>query len=74
MREMDVFAESVADHPVSDSIVFGELWKKRDRAILVGLEEGVLQHWYHDRIVLVGDSVHKVSNSFKSISIHTLRQ
>ncbi|KAJ9273241.1 hypothetical protein DTO212C5_826 [Paecilomyces variotii] len=60
MREMDVFAESVADHPVSDTIVFGELWKKRDRAMLVGLEEGVLQHWYHDRIVLVGDSVHKM--------------
>ncbi|KAL1862373.1 hypothetical protein Plec18170_001199 [Paecilomyces lecythidis] len=59
-EDMEALAESVADHPVSDTIVFGELWKKRNRAILINLEEGVLQHWHHDRIALVGDSVHKM--------------
>lgn len=59
-QEAEAAAASVADHPVSDSMVFGELWKKRDRAALIGVEEGVLDHWYDGRIVLAGDCVHKV--------------
>lgn len=60
-EEAEEAAASIADHPVSDTIVFGELWKKRERASLIGIEEGVLDHWFNNRIVLVGDCVHKVS-------------
>lgn len=62
-EEMEALAESVADHPISDTILFGEVWKKRHRATLINLEEGVLEHWHHGRIVLVGDSVHKVEST-----------
>ncbi|KAL8826055.1 MAG: hypothetical protein Q9170_007553 [Blastenia crenularia] len=54
-------AAKVADHPVSDTLVFGELWKKRTRGSLISLEEGILQHWHFGRIVLAGDAAHKVS-------------
>lgn len=40
--------------------VFGELWKNRIRAHLIGLQEGLFDHWSFGRIVLVGDSAHKV--------------
>jgi len=59
-EDAEALAESVADQPISDSMLFGELWKKRIRGGLVNLEEGVLKHWHSGRIVLAGDSVHKV--------------
>ncbi|RYP71295.1 hypothetical protein DL771_004872 [Monosporascus sp. 5C6A] len=60
-HDAEAAAASVADHPVSESLVFGELWKRRDRASMLDLEEGVLDHWFYDRIVLAGDCVHKVT-------------
>jgi hypothetical protein len=59
--ERDRLVASVADHPISDNLVFGELWKRRIRGELISLEEGVLQHWHHGRIVLAGDAAHKVT-------------
>lgn len=59
-EDAEALAASVADHPISPSMVFGELWKKRYRGTLISIEEGVLEHWYHGRIVLAGDAVHKV--------------
>ena len=55
-------AAKVADHPISDTTVFGELWKNRVRGSLISLEEGILEHWHFGRIVLAGDSAHKVSH------------
>ena len=60
-EDAETLAASVASHPLCETLVFGELWKKRIRGSLISLEEGVLQHWSHERIVLVGDSVHKVT-------------
>jgi hypothetical protein len=60
-EDAEILAQRFADHPVSNSLLFGELWKRRIRGGLVNLEEGVLEHWHHDRIVLAGDSAHKVN-------------
>ncbi|KAH7311416.1 FAD binding domain protein [Stachybotrys elegans] len=60
-QDAEALAATVADHPVSESILFGELWKKRDRGQLIAIEEGVLDHWFHGRIALAGDAVHKVT-------------
>ncbi|RYP20235.1 hypothetical protein DL765_002909 [Monosporascus sp. GIB2] len=60
-QDAEAAAASVADHPLSESLVFGELWKRRDRAAMLDIEEGVLDHWFYDRIVLAGDCVHKVT-------------
>ncbi|TAQ89191.1 hypothetical protein B7494_g2482 [Chlorociboria aeruginascens] len=54
-------AASVADRPISESLVFGDLWKKRFRGQIVDLEEGILEHWHFGRMVLVGDSAHKIT-------------
>lgn len=59
--DRDALVESVADHPISDTLLFGELWKKRFRGELIYLEDGVYEHWHSSRIVLTGDAVHKVS-------------
>jgi len=60
-EDADIAAAKVADHPISDTMVFGELWQKRTRGTLISLEEGILKHWHFGRIVLAGDSAHKVN-------------
>lgn len=54
-------AAELAAYPVSDEIVFGDIWKSRIRGHLVSLEEGILSRWFHGRTVLAGDSAHKVT-------------
>lgn len=58
--DAEALAASVADHPIAPTMVFGELWNQRYRGSLISIEEGVLEHWHHGRIVLAGDSAHKV--------------
>lgn len=59
-KDAEAAAASMAEHPVSGTKVFGELWKNRWRSVLVDIEEGVLDHWHFGRSVLVGDAAHKV--------------
>ena len=54
-------AESVAELPINENMVFAELWSKRHRATLADIEEGVLDRWHYGRHVLVGDAAHKVT-------------
>jgi 2-polyprenyl-6-methoxyphenol hydroxylase-like FAD-dependent oxidoreductase len=71
MRYTDEEKEEVAmrylDVPVAKDMVFADLWKTRDRVTLANLEEGIQDLWYDGRIVLVGDSAHKVSPSLESL-------
>jgi hypothetical protein len=57
----DRAAASVSGYPISSSTLFGELWNARYRGAMVGLEEGILEHWFYDRIVLAGDAAHKIT-------------
>ncbi|KAK8044296.1 FAD-dependent monooxygenase [Apiospora rasikravindrae] len=61
--EADAEAEAARflDCPVSETLVFGDVWKTRTRGVLVALDEGVLSHWFLGRTVLCGDSAHKVT-------------
>ncbi|KAF4990930.1 hypothetical protein FGRMN_8168 [Fusarium graminum] len=59
--DMEALANSIAERPITDTVVFGEIWKRRLKAQMISLEEGVLQHWTFGRIVLAGDAVHKVT-------------
>ncbi|KAF6218597.1 hypothetical protein HO133_005948 [Letharia lupina] len=54
-------AAKIADRPVTAHVLFGEIWMKRTRGYLTSLEDGVFEHWFFNRIVLVGDSAHKMS-------------
>ncbi|KAJ5813269.1 uncharacterized protein N7503_000019 [Penicillium pulvis] len=38
-----------------------DLWDARVKATMVPLEEGVIKKWSHNRVVLMGDSVHKAT-------------
>jgi 2-polyprenyl-6-methoxyphenol hydroxylase-like FAD-dependent oxidoreductase len=59
--DADAKAAELADYPISDTLVFGDVWKTRTRGQLVSLEEGILSHWSFGRTVLVGDAAHKVT-------------
>lgn len=59
-QDAEQLAETVASYPVCESLLFGELWRKRERASLVNVEGGVLDKWHCGRIVLAGDAAHKV--------------
>jgi 2-polyprenyl-6-methoxyphenol hydroxylase-like FAD-dependent oxidoreductase len=63
MEEAEKMARGIADHPLGDHMTFSELWESRDRGMLIPIEEGVLDVWHHDRIVLAGDAAHKVRTS-----------
>ena len=63
VEEAETEAAKYVDLPVADGIRFGHLWKQRIRGHLYCLEEGIFKLWHHSRIVLVGDSAHKVSFS-----------
>ncbi|KAL8911253.1 MAG: hypothetical protein Q9171_003551 [Xanthocarpia ochracea] len=61
IERAEAAAAKIADHPISDKVAFGELWKKRTRGSMISLEEGILKHWHSGRIVLAGDSAHKIT-------------
>ncbi|KAK8062459.1 hypothetical protein PG997_014556 [Apiospora hydei] len=56
--DVEKLAAQVIDKPVTDQLMFGEVWKRRTRASVVSLEEYVLEHWHHGRIVLAGAPEH----------------
>ncbi|KAI1116944.1 hypothetical protein F5Y14DRAFT_405827 [Nemania sp. NC0429] len=61
---MGEFAASFFDINVAPGVKFGDIWDDFDKpsARLVNQEEGVAKLWYHDRIVLVGDSAHRTTS------------
>lgn len=59
-KDANEAAAKVLDHPISENLVFGDVWRRRTRAQMVDIEEGVLSRWYFGRTVLVGDAAHKV--------------
>ena len=50
----------LADVSILGDICVGDLWENRVVASMTALEEGLLKTWHFNRIVLLGDSVHKV--------------
>ncbi|KAI0161253.1 hypothetical protein GGR57DRAFT_490046 [Xylariaceae sp. FL1272] len=64
-REMDSFAESFMDFTVAPGILFRDIWGDfyKTSARLVNQEEGVAQSWHYRRLVLLGDSAHKMTSA-----------
>ncbi|EED19835.1 FAD-dependent monooxygenase, putative [Talaromyces stipitatus ATCC 10500] len=54
-------AAECMDCPISETQVFGELWKTAIRTELVNVEEGLFKHMFFGRVVLAGDAVHKMT-------------
>lgn len=60
-EEKEQFASSIADYKVSETVKFGDIWGQTGWSYFSGLEEGIADKWYSDRVVLVGDTVHKMT-------------
>lgn len=60
-QEMEGYAASLADVAVCPGITFKDVWARADKdsARMLNQEEGFMSIWHHNRIVLVGDAVHK---------------
>ena len=61
-------AAKIAAVPVTQGVSFGNIWRDRTRGYLCSLEEGVFDYWYSGRMVLVGDSAHKVFLKYDNIA------
>jgi FAD dependent monooxygenase len=59
-EEVEAVARKYEHLSMTESVRLGDLWKTKTRQGLLSFEEGVLSKWHAGRIVLVGDSAHKV--------------
>jgi FAD dependent monooxygenase len=72
-QDMEDVAQRFSDIALNEKVNFRQLWESRTRAGLLTLEEGVLSQWHAGRIVLVGDSAHKVGyNAYMELFDRTL--
>lgn len=61
-EDMEALAKSVADHPLTEDVTFGDLWNTRHWALMTDYQEGFVEKWYYGgRVVIVGDAAHKVT-------------
>ncbi|KAH7408325.1 hypothetical protein DE146DRAFT_370522 [Phaeosphaeria sp. MPI-PUGE-AT-0046c] len=60
-QEMDDYAASLADVRICPGVTFKDVWARADKdsARMLNQEEGFMSYWHHNRMVLVGDAVHK---------------
>ncbi|OJK02390.1 hypothetical protein ASPACDRAFT_50957 [Aspergillus aculeatus ATCC 16872] len=45
-------------------VCVGDLWKNKEVYSMTALEEGLFRTWFFERMVLMGDSVHKMTPNF----------
>jgi hypothetical protein len=58
--EQNEVANRFKDIQMTEKTTFGDLWDSKSWGGVLNLEEGILGKWHSGRIVLVGDSAHKV--------------
>lgn len=46
---------------ITDKVTFGQIYSKKSTSTLTPLHEVVWKKWFFGRIILLGDSAHKVS-------------
>ncbi|KAH8653758.1 hypothetical protein BX600DRAFT_471592 [Xylariales sp. PMI_506] len=59
--EGNMFMEDFLDEIVCGDVTIREIWDDRYVSGVTALHEGVMKKWYWNRIVLIGDAVHKVT-------------
>ncbi|KAI5867516.1 hypothetical protein GGS23DRAFT_612640 [Durotheca rogersii] len=62
--EMEEYAKSLSDVWVGPGVKFSDVWARTDKALarMLNQEEGFVDRWSYDRIVLLGDAVHKMTS------------
>uniref|UniRef100_A0A0B7KST7 FAD-binding domain-containing protein n=1 Tax=Bionectria ochroleuca TaxID=29856 RepID=A0A0B7KST7_BIOOC len=59
--DAEVFAQRLAELFIAPDTKLRDVFSSRYTAGMANVEEGMLKHWSWDRIVLVGDAVHKLT-------------
>lgn len=59
--ECEALANANLDKKITGSVTFGDIWKNRRNATLLAMDEGIVKDWSYGRIVLLGDSAHKMT-------------
>ncbi|KAF4546159.1 FAD binding domain containing protein [Lasiodiplodia theobromae] len=59
--DMETTIEEFGDKTIGPTYTVRDLWDLRVKASMAPLEEGMLKKWSHGRVVLVGDSINKVT-------------
>lgn len=60
-EDQKAFVDRLADHHVTPAVTVRELMNQSKWSYMSHLEEGVIDKWYTDRIVLAGDAVAKMT-------------
>jgi len=60
-EEKEALAAQYADTHITPDYTFKEIWKSALWSHAAHIEEGLVDKWYGDRIVLLGDNVHKMT-------------
>ncbi|KAI0095606.1 putative monooxygenase [Daldinia grandis] len=58
-EDEEEFARHNFDLPITEKVKFGQVYSKRISSTLTPLHEFVCKKWFFDRIITLGDSVHK---------------
>jgi 2-polyprenyl-6-methoxyphenol hydroxylase-like FAD-dependent oxidoreductase len=71
-KEMEVeYVQKYADTPITEKVTFGQVYAKRLTSTLTPLHEFVRKKWFFGRILIFGDSAHKVCRTtFNVASSH----
>ncbi|KAJ5853965.1 hypothetical protein N7534_006508 [Penicillium rubens] len=59
--DIETAAEELRTIVFYKDINFGQLWENRETVSMTVLEEHTFDIWHHDRLVLLGDSAHKMT-------------
>ncbi|KAJ5934271.1 hypothetical protein N7466_003818 [Penicillium verhagenii] len=59
--DAEAYIQKYGSSTLGPTYTVKDLWDARVKSTMVPLEEGVIKQWSHNRVVLMGDSVHKAT-------------
>lgn len=68
-KDIDEHVASYLSMPVTGSVLFSEIYKRAIFRNMLALEESLYKHWFYERMVCIGDSVHKVRLETIAVSL-----
>lgn len=60
-EDKEAYAKQLSDLHIGPGLTFKDIWATRYSAGMSNLDEGILEHWSWNRVVLMGDAAHKVT-------------
>lgn len=61
-EDVERVVATIGQYRIWGNIYVKDLWDRKEVMSMTPLEENVFETWHYDRMVLLGDSVHKVCN------------